>query len=212
MNEKLRQTYEEQLRYLPDINQQALKSFDWATELLAIGKGYGLHIDQLEDLQIETMLVLVGIVSPDRYENELIERLAVSPAEAAKIVEEVGNRVFTPIHDYILAGGVKKPVTPTNALESAGFQMTTDETPINLETPIVRQGGGLTMNQSIPDTRPTPVAPLSFQPNAAAAIPTQPVAPAPQPVSISREKLEKVYQERMQQVDTTLQSMDQVNQ
>jgi hypothetical protein len=56
MNDKLRQSFEEQLVYLPEINQQALKSFDWATELLAIGKNYGLHIDELEDLQIETML------------------------------------------------------------------------------------------------------------------------------------------------------------
>jgi hypothetical protein len=41
MNDKLRQQFEEQLTYLPDINQQAMRSFDWATELISIGHGYG---------------------------------------------------------------------------------------------------------------------------------------------------------------------------
>lgn len=215
MNEKIRQQFEEQLAYLPEINQRALKSFDWATELVAIGKTYGLHIDELEELQIETMLLLVGLTSPDDYEKELIERLAISPIEAGKIIEDVNKRVFSPIHDYIVNGGTKTETAPADIMESSGIQITKDETPIQT-TPnnLVRVGGAAAAVQSIPDSKPTPVSPLQFHPTAEKS--TEPALPEiaiPKPPNIilSKEKLEQVSQNRQKIIDETLQSMDQVS-
>lgn len=219
MNEKLKQQFEEQLTYLPDINQQALKSFDWATELISIGHGYGLHVDQLEDLQIETMLVMVGLTPPDQYETELITRLALSPIEATRIIEEVNKKIFSPIHDYIVRGGPEKPATPATAMESAGFKMTTEETPINMPDDVmVRMGGSNPAVQSIPETKPTIInqpnsAPLQFNPNTTPDI--APITITPEPtvhpsIQLSMEKLEKMVHDKQQIVDATIQSMDQV--
>lgn len=226
MNEKLRQQFEDQLTYLPAINQQALRSFDWATELVAIGKNYGLHIDELDDLQIETMLVLVGLVDSDQYQNELINRLAISPTEAGKIIEDINKRVFTPIHDYIVSGGQKAESTPTTIMESAGFQMTTEDAPVPSANtvPLVRTGGDTPLAQSLPESKPVvpmpviPPSPLQFhpteekstEPTPIAEMPvTTPIAPVPS-IPFSKEKLEQVYQERQKAIDTTLQSMDPV--
>ena len=233
MNENLRQSFEEQLVYLPEINQQALKSFDWATELLSIGKNYGLHIDELEDLQVETMLVLVGLVQPADYQNELINRLAISPIEATKIIEQVNDRIFTPIHDYIVNGGPKVVTTPTGVMESAGFEITDDDAPVVTKTDNFTRVGGVAspMQNIIPeDVTPVPTqpvvspvittgtTPLQFHPNEektpAAVIPTQPVPvveTAPTPVTLSKEKLEAMYHDRQKTIDATLQSMDQVS-
>lgn len=215
MNEKIRQQFEEQLVYLPEINQRALRSFDWATELVSIGKTYGLHIDELEDLQIETMLLLVGLTSPDEYEKELIERLAISPIEAEKIIQDVNKHIFSPIHDYIVSGGAKAQTTPTTIMESAGLQMTNDETPVQT-TPdvLVRVGGSVATVQSIPESKPLPTSPLQFHPTAEKS--TEPVLPEitiPKPPNIilSKEKLEQVSQNRQKVIDETLQSMDQVS-
>lgn len=219
MNEALKQQFEEQLTYLPAVNQQALRSFDWATQLLSIGHQYGLHIDQLEDLQIETMLVLVGLVSPDDYETELITRLAVSTSEAEKILNEVNKQIFIPIHDYIVNGGEKKVnTTPAGTMESAGFQMTDDETPITITGTVpVRIGGNQPTGQSIPDTKPAMVSPLQFHPNpnvsTAPELPKMEIPvplPVPSPIQLSKEKLEKMIEDRKKTVDATIQSMDQV--
>ncbi len=223
MNEKLKQQFEEQLAYLPTINQEALKSFDWASELIGIGKNYGLHIDELEDLQIETMLLLVGLTSPDDYENELITRLAISPVEARKIIEDINIHVFTPIHDYIVNGGTqKKPPVTGDIMSSVGIEITKDETPLPAinNTNLVRTGGSNPVVQSIPDSKPitTGTTPLQFHPtpenNPAVPTPvsipeTKPVVTQP-PIVLSKEKLEQVSQNRQKIIDATLQSMDQV--
>ncbi len=222
-NEKFRSTLAEQMTYLPEITQKALKSFDWATQLLSIGKEYGLHIDQLEDLQLETMLVLVGIIPAESYETELETKLAISPAEAVKIIQAVNTQIFIPIHDYIVNDGDKKStMTPetseTNVMESAGFHMTDDETPITIKTEPVRVGGVGGTTQSIPESKPEPIlqangAPLQFHPDTAAVQPlvAEPIPVASQTVSLSKEKLEKMYQDRQKTIDATLQSMDQIS-
>ncbi len=180
MNDKLRQSFEEQLVYLPEINQQALKSFDWATELLSIGKNYGLHIDELEDLQVETMLVMVGLVQVKDYPNELINKLAISPAEANKIIEQVNDRIFQPIHDYIVNGGPKVVTTPTGVMESAGFEITDDDAPVVTKTDnFTRVGGVASPMQTIiaDDVKPVPQS-----------IPVQPIISTettPAPVTVS---------------------------
>lgn len=216
MNDKLRQQFEEQLTYLPDINQQAMRSFDWATELISIGHGYGLHIDQLEDLQIETMLVMVGLTPPEKYQDELITRLALSPIEADRIIEEVNKRIFSPIHNYIVRGGPEKPVAPMSVMESAGITMTTEETPINITGDTMVRMGGSTPVQSIPDTKPvvinqTNAMPLQFTPNTTPDIapisitPTSAINPT---IQLSMEKLQKMVQDKQQVIDATIQSME----
>lgn len=221
MNERLKQQFEEQLTYLPAINQQALRSFDWATELVAIGKNYGLHIDELEDLQTETMLLLVGLITAEQYPNEIINRLAISPAEAEKIIEQVNDRIFIPIHDYIVNGGVTQVSTPTTIMQSAGFEMTKDDSPVPTSPDtMIRMGGTTPVTQSIPESKPTPTittSPLQFHPVAENS--TQPIVPeivaipVPKPptLTLSKDKLEQVTQNRQKVVDATLQSMDQVS-
>lgn len=221
MNERLKQQFEEQLTYLPAINQQALRSFDWATELVAIGKNYGLHIDELEDLQTETMLLLVGLITAEQYPNEIINRLAISPAEAEKIIEQVNDRIFIPIHDYIVNGGVTQASTPTTIMQSAGFEMTKDDSPVPTSPDtMIRMGGTTPVTQSIPESKPTPTittSPLQFHPVAENS--TQPIVPeivaipVPKPptLTLSKDKLEQVTQNRQKIVDATLQSMDQVS-
>jgi hypothetical protein len=224
MNDALREQFEEQLAYLPEINQRALKAFDWAEKLLGIGHKYGLHIDELDDLQVETMLAMVGLTPPQNYQNELITRLAISPAEAEKLVNEINKEIFLPIHDYIVSGGpkpesVQTPANPASIMESAGITMTTDESPVALvPTEMVRMGGQQPISQSIPDTRPVS-SPLQFHPNAEKStvpeIPresdiTNPAMQAPiNTFQLSKEKLEKMYLDRQKTVDAALGTSEQ---
>lgn len=206
MNENFQKTFEEQLAYLPEVNQRALRSFDWTTELIAIGKQHGLHIDELEDLQIETMLVLVGLVAPDDYESELINRLAISPAEAGKIIADINTHVFIPIHDYIINETTPKNVSinpnpvPVNDLERVGISITQDDQPVTTPTGPLARVGGSVLNQKI--SSPSNSTPLQFQPGAPIVPPVQ--SPTPH---LSMQKLQQLHQQRQKIIDTTIQSM-----
>lgn len=201
----MREQFEEYIQYLPEVNQHALRSFDWATVILNVGKKNGLYIDQLEDLQIETMLVLTGQVSAEDYPNELMNRLALSPAQAEKIIFDINQQVFTPIHDYILDQENKEIKVPTeitapqpisfgSPLEQAGIYPTVDDAPTPTpEVSLSRVGGVRTLGTSIPETRP-----VQFSPQ----VKTTSLEQAPMPLSM--EKLRRLHQQRQHVIDTTL--------
>jgi hypothetical protein len=123
MNHKLQQHYENQKKLLPVVQQQALDSFNWLSVLLDIGKKYTLQLDELEDLQIEVMLILVGLSNPIDLEDELGNKLPLSPVEIDKLLEDVNTNILEPIHDYIVNGG---PVEKT-PLQSAGVSIMSNE-------------------------------------------------------------------------------------
>jgi hypothetical protein len=216
MNENFQKTFEEQLAYLPEVNQRALRSFDWATKILDIGKTHGLYIDQLEDLQVETMLVLVGLISPDDYPKEIMNRLAISPTETDKLIADINDTIFTPIHDYIVNQESQKiipvgtdsqtpqPISFGSPLEQAGIEPTLDETPSPTpDVTLIRKGGSPAFGNTVPETRPnSDYKPLTFTPN----VTTTPVDTAPIP--LSTEKLQKLYQQRQQIIDTALKNTE----
>ena len=95
--------YHEQLALLPSLNQSAIQSIDWMGLLIDIGKSHGIDHEDILDLQLETMLVLVGLEDPNNYENQLIAILALSPAEADKLITDITEQIFTPIANYIIS-------------------------------------------------------------------------------------------------------------
>lgn len=115
--------YQEQLKLLPEISQQAISSFSWVGVLLDIGKSYALQLDELEDLQLETMMLLTGVASADEYESELSGLLPLSKIELDKLLGDVNTKILGPIHDYIINGG---PITP-GPMEQAGVSLMSEE-------------------------------------------------------------------------------------
>ncbi len=208
-NEKMKQVFEEELQKLPEINRRALLSFDWLKQITEIGKSNGIIDSEIEDFQIETILVLVGMVSPNDYPNELAVRLALSPAQVESLLGEVVKKVFTPIHDYIVHGGEKKsepninfnPVSEINtkdSLLSNGIELTTEETPIiTPEAKLVRTVGS---SPIIPETKPVG-NPIIFNPQKT----TSPI-PETTPL-LSTEKLRDMLIKKKQIVDTTIENL-----
>lgn len=97
------------LRYLPEITGKAINSIDWPTRLIEIGRTYGLHVDEMEDFQAVVMKAMVGMIQPGKFMDELISTLALSPANAEKVLMEVNDKVFEPIHEYVMNGGATAP-------------------------------------------------------------------------------------------------------
>lgn len=131
MNQQIFQKhYTENLALLPQISQQAISSFDWVTILLDIGKSYALQLDELEDLQLETMMLIVGITPADDYESELSSVLPLSKTDLGKLLGDINTKILEPIHDYIVNGG---PVT-ISTMETAGVSVVSEQSPSSIDS------------------------------------------------------------------------------
>ena len=61
MTEKLKQIIKEETAKLPKESQDVINVFDWGTISEEIGKKYLLNENETNDLQVETLLILIGL-------------------------------------------------------------------------------------------------------------------------------------------------------
>ncbi|OGI76997.1 hypothetical protein A3D42_02610 [Candidatus Nomurabacteria bacterium RIFCSPHIGHO2_02_FULL_41_18] len=97
MTGKLKQIIKEGLAKLPKEAQDAINSLDWGSIAEEIGKKYLLTESEVNDLQVETFLVLAGIEDWDSYTRNVENQLGTSKNEAEKISEEINQKIFNPI-------------------------------------------------------------------------------------------------------------------
>ena len=101
MNEKLRKIIKEQMTFLPKELQEAINSLDWAEIVKEIGKKYLLGEEEIDNLQTETMLVLLGLEEGEAYEKNIENEVGTSAKEAEKITDEAEQKIFTPIYNKL---------------------------------------------------------------------------------------------------------------
>ncbi|OGI45827.1 hypothetical protein A2121_00710 [Candidatus Nomurabacteria bacterium GWB1_40_6] len=107
MTEKLQKIIKEEITKLPKENQEVINAFDWVKITEEIGKKYLLDENEINDLQVETLLVLVGLEEPDSFAKNIEDEVGTSKGEADKITEEILQKIFIPIND-ILIENIKK--------------------------------------------------------------------------------------------------------
>lgn len=161
MDPAIKQTYDEYVARLTPVHQQALRSIDWQAKTIEVGHSFGLHVDELEDLVVETMLVLIGANTADQYPTELKERIPLPPAELDRLTSEIADQVFTPIHDRIVEGipGTQEStitVTAPRAAAEAGESFPAAPNPIQVEAQLNRAADIEILAD--PDTESTPAA------------------------------------------------------
>ena len=121
MTDKLKQIIKEEVVKLPKEKQEAIDSFDWVSISENIGKKYLLSEDEINDLQTETLLILVGLENPNLYALNIENNVGTSKNEAEKIVEEVNQRRFTPISNLFVEN-----VKNSGKVKNAGPKQTLD--------------------------------------------------------------------------------------
>ncbi len=148
MTDKLKQIIKEEVAKLPKENQEVINAFGWENISEEIGKRTLLDESEVNDFQVQTLLVLIGLADPNEYERNIENEVGTSKIEAGKIAEEVFEKIFIPINeallekiknsekvknpnfgqtlDFILSGGdysafIKegtRPVTPTHPVNT----------------------------------------------------------------------------------------------
>lgn len=102
MDNDMQNTIKTQLEELPAEVRQAIGSFDWALKVQEIGKKNGLHIDQLDPLEAEIALVIIGSTAPDDFSNQLKRNLALPEEKLAPIVTDANEMIFKPIREALV--------------------------------------------------------------------------------------------------------------
>ncbi len=118
----LQSLLDNRLRYLPEVTGKAIASIDWSSKIIEIGHKYGIHVDDIEDLQAVVLKSMIGLLPPDEFHQNLVMATAVSPTTAEQIINAMNTEIFEPIHQFVITNG-KKP----DPLAAAGIELQPEE-------------------------------------------------------------------------------------
>ena len=95
---------------LPPETRKAINSVDWKAVILGMRETKGYSLEQLEDLELETELVLCGLSLPENYPKELEEKMKIPRPQVEQLVTEMNNLVFRKIKDELIKNNQRKDI------------------------------------------------------------------------------------------------------
>ena len=88
----------------------AINAVDWKAVILGMRERKGYSFEQLGDLELETELVLCGLLSPKNYPKELESRMKLSKPQAEALVNEMNEQVFAKIREELIKNTERKKI------------------------------------------------------------------------------------------------------
>ena len=95
---------------LPKETRKAIDSVDWRAIILSFREKKGYSFEQLEDLELETELLLCGLLNPINYPKEIEERLKLPKPQVDLLVEEMNELVFKKIKDELIKNSQREEI------------------------------------------------------------------------------------------------------
>ncbi|MEK7471194.1 MAG: hypothetical protein AAB623_00915 [Patescibacteria group bacterium] len=144
MTDKLKQTIKDEVEKLPKENQEVINNFGWEKITEEVGKKFLLSDNEINDFQVETLIILVGLEDIDFYASNIENNVGTSKDEAKKITDEVIQKIFTPIND-ILVENIKKSdkLKNTNVEQNLNFILSGGDYTAFLDVPrLIDEGAG----------------------------------------------------------------------
>src|ERR1035437_7494427 len=98
MDSETEKIIKEQMEKLPPEVKELFTDPELGNKIINIGKKNGINnIEQLGLFQTETYLVMLGLVHPDEYQNELKDRLNINDEKANIITKDVNEQMLSKI-------------------------------------------------------------------------------------------------------------------
>lgn len=94
MDDELTQQIMQRLAELPADVRQAVQSTNLSKSIQALGTKYQLHIDQIGELEDETLMAMLGFVPLESFEKRLASALHLPGETAKKIAGDVNQNIF----------------------------------------------------------------------------------------------------------------------
>ncbi|HEY4502832.1 MAG TPA: hypothetical protein VJC14_00120 [Candidatus Paceibacterota bacterium] len=165
MTDKLKQLFKDGVINQPKEVREAINAFDWGSVCEQIGKKYLFDDAEVNNFQVETALVLLGLVDPALYIKNIENEVGTTAEEAEKIEKEAVEKIFIPISDkvnatikektkdpkwdqsvdFILSGGdysvfmdKKPPLAPPSQVGEEAVKKVNVINPTSLKDPVVK--------------------------------------------------------------------------
>ncbi len=87
---------------LPKETLQAINNVKWENVILTMKESKNLNFTQVEDLLLETELVLCGLIKTEDYPKEITNRLRIPKAKTDEIINELNEKVFKKIRQELI--------------------------------------------------------------------------------------------------------------
>ena len=172
-------------QFLPDDLQEAIRTGSYNAALFTIARGQKLTFEQLETLQLETMMALFGLSTLEEYRNALTDSFKKTPAEMDTLMQLLNEQVFDKYKNSLLKFYQSSAEEIARLKEEDELEeKNNNESPVEDDTP----AGDTVSNKSNSnpfagtlDAMPAPTA------QAATVIPikTAPVVPIPQSAPVT---------------------------
>lgn len=159
------QTY---LQNLPPVVQKCIGSVEWKTKILEIGKKYSLQPGQINSLEMEILLVALGVESDEEMVANIQTELDISSTLAEQLTNDANERVYQWIYKKLTSEKQPEQVFKT--------ENTLDIPPPNLPGEIIGEGESPTNTPEAPLETPQEQAPAYISTPEAALV-TPPVQP-----------------------------------
>ena len=178
----VRKEITQRFELLPKEIQDIVTGGDFQTHLFEISKAQGLTYEEMGILEVETTMVLLGMVNPYDYADELQDQLKKSDAEIDSLVAAVNDLVFAPVQESIskVYAAHKEPEDYLEDVPSVNTNQPTPNVngfavPTNIQAPA-----------TVPTAKPTPflsATDKSVLEKSGVVISDTPVAVAPAPTA-----------------------------
>jgi hypothetical protein len=101
MDPEIEKIIKEQMEKLPIEVKKLFTDSSLGEKIINIGKKNGLNEGQLAILQTETNLVMLGLVHPDEYSDELKSHLNINDIRADNITNDINTEIMSGIREKI---------------------------------------------------------------------------------------------------------------
>lgn len=101
MDPEIEKIIKERMEKLPDSIRSVLANPGLNEKIMSIGKKNGLDPEQLGILQIETYLVLLGLVHIDDYPDELKNSLKIEDLKLNGVLNDINAEILNPIREKL---------------------------------------------------------------------------------------------------------------
>jgi hypothetical protein len=102
-------------KQLSDETLNAIAAVPWQGEILKMRETKGYSFEQLGDLELETELLLCGLLAPGDYPKELENRMKISRGVANELVKEMNELVFSKIKEELIKNSERKKIFAENS-------------------------------------------------------------------------------------------------
>ncbi len=114
---------------LPPRAQEFFAKMEWLANLNKLSEKYGLNDQQKETLGTETTLLLLGIIHPVEYEENLSQGLSLDANSFERVMKEIENSMLTDVRQQLIEAFDANKKSDAEQVENNAVKETIDTKP-----------------------------------------------------------------------------------